>query len=60
MSCPTAKEESFKDSLRAHLEEWRFGVDGSRCWMWPVWTDGIYEDNRRLAGISEAMVRSTR
>ena len=40
---------SFAESLQQHLEEWRNGVDGSRDWAWPVWTDGIYPAYRELA-----------
>ena len=39
----------FANSLQAHLQEWRAGVDGSRDRMWDDWTDGIYPTYRALA-----------
>ena len=43
----------FANSLQAHLEEWRYGVDGSRQRSWNHWADGIYPAYRTLA---EALV----
>ena len=43
------RRTSFADSLQAHLEEWRHGVDGSRDRMWRHWSDGIYPSYGSLA-----------
>ena len=48
-SDPHRRMSSFAESLQAHLEGWRTGVDGSRDRTWPVWTDGIYPAYRELA-----------
>ena len=47
-SGPRRRPSSFAESLQAHLEEWRFRVDGSRDRTLPVWTDGIYPAYRQL------------
>ena len=43
------RRTSFANSLQAHLEEWRHGVDGSRGRMWSHWAQGIYPPYRQLA-----------
>ena len=48
-SDPHRRPSSFANSLQAHLEEWRVGVDGSRDRIWPGWTDGIYPEYRQTA-----------
>ncbi len=48
-SDPHRRPSSFAESLQAHLEEWRAGVDGSRDRTWSVWTDGICPAYRQLA-----------
>lgn len=48
-SDPHRRPSSFAESLQAHLEEWRAGVDGSRDRTWSVWTDGICPAYRELA-----------
>ena len=46
--------QSFAEALQSHLEEWRYGVDGSMHRDWDHWADGIYPEYRELA---EAAVR---
>ena len=55
MAEPRQHASAFADSLQAHLEGWRQGVDGSRHRWWDHWRDGIYRDYRDLA---EVAVRS--
>ena len=49
MSESRSRAASFANSLQAHLEEWRSGMDGSRDRMWHHWPDGIYPTYRALA-----------
>ena len=46
---------SFANSLQAHLEEWRQGVDGFRSRMWDHWSEGVYPAYRSYA---EEVVRA--
>ena len=49
------RRSSFANSLQTHLEEWRYGVDGSRAWKWEHWSQGIYPAFNSLA---EEVVRT--
>ena len=49
------RRATFANSLQAHLEEWRNGVDGSRDRMWRHWSDGVYPAYRSYA---EEVVRA--
>ena len=52
---PAPVGHPFANSLQAHLEEWRQGVDGFRSRMWDHWSEGVYPAYRSYA---EEVVRA--
>lgn len=46
---PGNNDQSFADTLQAHLRQWRKGVDGSMGRDWNHWADGVYPRYRNLA-----------